>query len=163
MPKFSQKGYATGYIILFIIVIIFAVMLSGGSGSLLSGNLPSPDYSDDVSPSPTASPSAAWNVTYRSTLCIRGSVPQQEGAIEATGPQDGYIAFEVEENGTYRIVSTAKFTSPKTPYESILSAKDGFNTKSWKINIYSGGTEINNKWQGGKVQGGGYSGSPTGC
>lgn len=180
----SQSGQSSIYIVIIIMVVIFAVMFVGGTESLSSGNEASPVSitpsavadSGSASPSagsssptttttsPTASPTTTvgWNVSFTKTLCLKETIPQQEGKITASGDQDGYVSIEVQNGESYVVVLTAEFKAPQVSYNTILSNKDGFNTKNWRMNIFSGGTRSGNQWINGNLKST-YSGTGTGC
>ena len=164
-------------------VVIFAVMFVGGTESLSSGNEASPvtitptltvdsgsvspaagSTSPSVTTSPTTSPTTTvgWNVSFTKTLCLKETVPQQEGKITASGDQNGYVSIEVQNGESYVVVLTTEFKAPSASYNTILSNKDGFNTKMWRMNIFSGGTRSGNEWVNGTLRST-YSGAATGC
>lgn len=161
-----QKGQSQAYIILFILVIIFAVMFSGGGDFLFSGNLPSSIADDTPTPNPatpTASPSGtlAWSIDYAVGDCVDSTNPQKIGNIRAHGANDGYILLKMEgEVGVYNPVGpTRKFIAPEITYNLYLENSKGFNTKRWRLELYSGGDA---SLTGGELK---YTkeGTPTGC
>lgn len=153
-PATSQRGQSSAYIILFVIVVIFAVMLSGGSSSLFSGNMPSsvidtPTPSQSTTPSPSAAPSATgWNITVTLDGCKNDKTTYMAGTAKVEGPSDGTVELSV---GTQTVGSQA-FTNPSGTFPLSLTNESGFNTKTWKISVSSGG--IIKKT---------YDGNPTGC
>lgn len=175
-PAAAQQGQSSSVMVIIILVIIFAIMIAGGTGMLFSGNEPSGDPwateapadgsgSDSGSGSPTASPSASpssdWSVNVSFLGCNINGIPRS--VITSTGPQNGYVNMEVDDGtGKYKEIATGEFLSPQSNNTAVLLNKDGFNSYSWKVNLFSGGTKTSDNWSGGTLQKS-YNGNPTGC
>ena len=164
---FGQKGQSTAYIIIFIIVIVFAVMLSGGGKSLFSGNDASPIFdspSDGSEAGPTATPSAS--VEWKLTVNLKGCQTTPLGmAIEILpeGAADGYIAAEIEISpGNYLATIFQSFKSPKQAYTYVLPTARGYNSKKWQIELFEGGTKNGDVYSGGTSRKT-VTGTATGC
>lgn len=157
----EQKGQSTIYIVIILVVIIFAVMLTGGTRSLLSGdtastvtNTPTPPggalpTATSAPPSPTNSP--GWDVTVSISSCKSGKSPYVDGTITVKGASSGTVRLEIDDSG-FTKVAEQNFTPPNGTFPIILRNDAGFNTKNWRVLIISGGTTK-----------GTYQGTPTGC
>lgn len=164
-PLNSQRGQSSVYVIIFIIVIIFAVMFSGGGGSLFSGNTPS---SVTDAPSPTAgptgiTPTADNPISLTHTFLGCGSIGLPGISILAFGAKNGYMKVEIDNgSGGYDYYVGAEFTPPGKKYGVAILNSKGFNTKKWRIKLFSGGSVQNDQWQGG-TEVASDNGDPTGC
>lgn len=151
-----QKGQSTVYIIIFIVLVLFAVSLSGGGSSLFTGNEPSsvtdtptPTGTSSTTTTPTTTASGTWNITV--TLdpgCKTGKSDYVTGNVKVNGPSNGTVELTVGTN----TVGTQPFTTPEGNFPLNLSNDDGFNTTDWKITVTSGGTLQKT-----------YNGTKTGC
>lgn len=174
--KSSQKGMSSVYIIILIMTIYLAVMLSGGSASLFSGNIgspitptptpsPAPSPSTSTSPTTTVSPtpvnSAGWSISINLGQCLSLKPPRKEGTVTITGNQNGYV--ELIKLNPQSIVSSREFKQPSGNYPLSLTNDLGFDTSSWKIAVYSGGTNNNGVWAGGTLREETAVKDPTGC
>ncbi len=172
----SERGQSSVYFIICIMVVLLAVSLVGGFGTLMSGDTPFPvadtpattsttpgptSSGSGTTPSPTTTP-FTWIINYTPTFCLKETVPQQEGKIQAIGDENGYMTIEIEEGSTTKVIATDQFKTPSTRYTINLSSADGFTNKKWKIGLFSGGSQTGGKWSGGtlKVY---YQGAATGC
>lgn len=166
----SQKGQSTVYIIIVIIVIIFAVMLAGGGGSLFTGNEPS-SVTDGPTPSGasnssalTPTPDANWSVEVVEGTCQAGKSAYKQEDVTAKGSGSGYISLEIENPvGTWKTDVAISFTSPTETYTVKLDNATGYNTKNWRLRLFSGGSDTGGTWSGGGEKAVSKLGSPTGC
>lgn len=146
-------------------------MLTGGSSSLFSGNLPS-SVTDTPAPSgatgPTASPSTtispAWSIDYTLEPCTtENGAGLKKGTVIGKGATNGYILIMKDVNGNFEQEGPArKFVFPETSWHLELSNSKGFNTKNWKLMLYSGGVVNNKTFSGGNLEAT-KNGSPTNC
>jgi hypothetical protein len=174
---YSSSGGSSIVLILIIIVVVFAVMMSGGVSSLLSGNIPSsitgtpiPD-NNSGSTSPTTSPQAspsptgpAWTLKNTPGQCktVSNKAARVDNLV-ATGATGGYINIQVKNSsGNYSTVETKDFTPTNITYAIVLYSSLGFNTASWKVDLYQGGNVNSGVWSGGTLKAT-YNGNPTGC
>ncbi len=175
----NQSGQSSIYIVIIIMVVIFAVMFVGGVESLSSGNEASPvtitpsapasagSASPTTSPATTTSPTTSpttnsWSLSFDITpTCKSGKSSYKDGFVNVKGTKDGYIKLEINDNGL-KTLSTQKFTSPEGKFPLALSNEYGFNDKTWKISLYSGGIQGEGGWRGGDIQTT-KDGDPTGC
>lgn len=152
-------------------VIIFAVMFTGGTSSLLSGdvastvtNTPVPSDGGSPSTSPSASPGPAWNVTISGSECkfTQEQTPYLSTDLEATGTSNGYLSLEIIRGGKTEIVTTFKFNSPSEKGTLSLHKAQGFSNNPWKLKLFEGGSRVAGQWEGGTEKAS-YNGTPTGC
>lgn len=165
----QQRGNASVLIII-ILIVLFSVMLSGGSGSLTSGNIPSPEptKTDDdtpagpTTPPATPTPSTQWNISTTFLGCNVNGFPKAQ--IDSSGNENGYIVLEIDNgSGSFDYIASANFLSPASRSYAILHTSRGFGTKPWKVNLYSGGSKASDgKWSGGTLKSS-ANGNPTGC
>lgn len=159
------------YIIILITMLAFAIMLSGGSSSLFTGNVgsPAPPTPTPLLPAPTGSASTSptpssvsiWSVTATLKGCNIDGFPKAD--IYSEGPMSGYLKLSVESTGgSYEQVATAAFTAPRSTNTATLLNSRGFNTKPWRVELFSGGSLSDANWSGGTLRKV-YVGSPTGC
>lgn len=161
----SEKGQSSAFIIIFIVVIVFAVMMSGGGASLFSGNEASPDLATETPEptggnGPTGSPSATippvpWTLTVNIASCDKTTPtnPKSVGKMIATGDKNGYILLKIVESSGGTITNTVSaFKASSTDYDLALAKTDGYSDKKWKVELYSGGTIINNSIDGGELK-----------
>lgn len=172
MPTFNlktphQNGQVAFFLIL-VIVIIFAVMLAGGGGSLLSGDMPSsvteaPTPTSDITATPSPTPNPLWDIIIvMDSECKQGKSPYKTGTATVKGTQNGYVRLEINDSG-FKELATQEFTKPLATYKPLtLTNDDGFNSRDWKLTVYSGGQKVNGKWVGGEFQAT-KAGSPTNC
>ena len=145
-------------------VIIFAVLFAGGGGSLFTGNIAS-SITDTPEPTETSTPTGTptispWDLKVTFLGCNVGGFPKAE--ILSTGSSNGYTKLLVERNGSLIEIASANFVSPKSKNVAALVNSDGFNTKPWKVELYSGGQQSGNTWTGGTLQKT-YDGTATRC
>lgn len=123
-------------------------MLSGGSGSLFSGNLPSFVIDPTETPEPgtptPASTTSEWKIEYTKKACNSG---QAEVEIIATGKENGYLSIETSSGTIYSVDYTDKFNAPDDGWQGKLSPK--CSTSACKIKLYSGGSISGGVWSGG--------------
>lgn len=152
-------------------MLAFAIMLSGGSSSLFTGNVgsPAPPTPTPLLPAPTGSASTSptpssvsiWSVTATLKGCNIDGFPKAD--IYSEGPMSGYLKLSVESTGgSYEQVATAAFTAPRSTNTATLLNSRGFNTKPWRVELFSGGSLSDANWSGGTLRKV-YVGSPTGC
>ncbi len=133
-------------------------MLSGGGGSLFTGNEPT-SVTDEPTP-PTdplatttpgsSTPTAgAWNITVTLGSCQPGKTAFVTGNVKIEGPTNGTVELWL---GSKEIGTPQPFTSPITNYPLTLPNDIGFGTGSWEIRVLSSGTVLKK-----------YNGNPTGC
>jgi len=156
--------------IILIVLVIFSISIVSGADDFAF----SPDPTGKPSPtiSPTATPSAGtvtptpantsgWNIAVSFLGCDINGVPK--AIINSTGSENGYINLEVSDtSGGSREIATANFLSPASINTATLLNSVGFNTKVWRVNLYSGGNLTNDKWSGGTLKAT-ANGNPTGC
>lgn len=90
------------------------------------------------------------------------SANQGNATIAFKGASAGYISFGLTE------ANKTQFTKPYTPpvqsADLTLLNSDGFNTKPWQIQLFSGGTQDSTgKWSGGTSQAPTKDMPATGC
>lgn len=178
----SSRGQSSIYIVIIIMVIIFAVMFVGGVESLSSGNEASPvSITPSAADSGTASPAAGSASPTASTSPTATTAPATwtldvipgacEGLTKAkfkkfqvaiNGNSKGYIAVSQLKGSSYEVYGTSEFSPPLQNYTMSLLSDLQFDTKPWKITIFSGGTKNGENWVGGSTQKI-YDGQPTGC
>lgn len=155
----SQRGQSTAYIIILVVVVIFAVMLSGGSHSLFTGNHPSsvndtPTAGADTTP--TAFPtSVAWSIDATILSCNKDDPndPAALGTMKATGSEKGYIYIKtIDSSGNAKPQIVTGFDPPKSDFEIKLAKTHSFSDSKWTIELYSGGTIVNNALGGGVLK-----------
>lgn len=143
--KNSNQGNV-GVFFIIALVVIFAIMLSGGSGSLTSGNIASgitplpTSENSTLQPLPTtASPSAStqWTINYTNDGCIDETTKFSKGILEISGDTDGTLAIQVQNGESFMTIITSPFTSPSKKYALTLSNTDGFNSNPWRITLNS--------------------------
>lgn len=136
-------------------------MLTGGGGSLLSGNEPSsvidtptpggtsgtPGSTTPGTGSPSNSPNG-WSVTVTFDGCKQGKAPYMMGHVKVDGP----TGATVELSSATKTIGSQPFVPTSQTYPLTLSNEDGFGTSAWKITVSSG--SIINKT---------YNGAATGC
>lgn len=167
-PLTSERGFMFVAIIL-IMLVIFSISIVSGAGNFAF----SPDPTEKSSPStgPTATPSAGtitptpantagWKITTTFLGCDINEFPKAD--INSTGSENGYIKLEISDVSGFREIATANFLSPVSKNTATLLNSLGFNTKAWRVSLYSGGSPTNNRWSGGNMQAT-VSGNPTGC
>lgn len=164
---FGQAGQSTVYIIIIIIVILFAVMFAGGGASLFTGNEPS-SVTDEPTPSTTAGGSGGPTDTpATSTLshvflgCGTKGVPGIR--IQAFASEKGYMIVEIQNNtGGFDYYVGSEFIPAGREYGVALLNNKGFNTKKWRVRLFSGGSIVSGQWQGGTEKAV-DPGDPTNC
>ncbi len=154
-------------------VIIFAVMFTGGTSSLLSGdvassvtNTPTPsDGESNPSASPSASPGPSWKVNISGSECkfTQEQTPYLSTNLEATGTSNGYLSLEVIKDGKTEIVTTFEFNSPSEKGSLSLHKAQGFSDNPWKLKLFEGGSQVAGQWEGGTEKASYNDGKPTGC
>lgn len=166
--ELGSRGMSSVYIIIFIIILTFAIMLSGGGGSLFTGNIASPDIPTPTRDpaatppvSPTPSSASNWSISHTFKGC--GNIGLPGVTIIAYGSEKGYITVEAENSsGGYDNYVNSEFIPPGRQYGVVLLNSAGFNTKKWRVRLFSGGSLQNSKWQGGTEKAS-DPGIPTGC
>lgn len=146
--------------------------MSGGTSSLFSGNLPSsvtdtPEPSTPAGTSPTSSvsptPDPRWTIDAVLSSCQIGKSPFKSGNITAKGNSNGYLSLEIEYvTGSWNVDATSAFTSPSWNYTLNLPNDSGYNTKNWRLRLFSGGSQSGGAWSGGTEKAV-KTGAPTGC
>lgn len=168
--KRCQAGASTIYIVIIIVIIIFAVMFSGGTEHLLSGgtasivtNTPTPPAGSTPTSSPTPTADPAWTIDVSLTACQQGKSPFKTANITAKGQNAGYIVLEIETSpGNWIQDSSASFAAPSQNFTADLPNDAGYNSKNWRLRLFSGGTQTGDSWSGGSFRTS-YAGSATGC
>lgn len=180
-----NKGQSSIYIVILVLVVIFAVMFSGGGESLLSGDrastvtdTPEPSQVADTTvtptstqptvtptetqPTPTSVP--GWSVSLSSSSCKLTSenTPYLDSNLEIVGTSNGYVALEVTEGSITETITTLAFAPPSKNHKVYLHKAQGFSTNPWRVAVYEGGSQVNGQWQAG-VEKASYTGDPTGC
>ena len=166
----SQRGMSSTYIIIFVIILTFAIMLSGGGASLFTGNIASPDIPTPtydpsaVTPAPTSSSSAVtdWKITTSKRGCQTNPAGMLMEII-GEGLSSGYIAVNIEiTSGTFLATAFKEFTPSKQAYSYVVPNEKKYNTNKWKVEIYEGGTKSGDTFTGGTLK---FSviQDPTGC
>lgn len=161
----GQRGQVAMLLII-VMVIAFAIMMSGGAGSLFTGNEPSsvtptpPEEGEVVAPTPTPAP---WDIIMSlEETCREAKFPFKQGKMIVNGLENGYVKLEINDGG-FKTHITQPFLSPSSIYDPLIfKNEDGFNTKDWKVTVYSGGTLENGNWTGGTEKTT-IAGQPTGC
>ena len=97
------------------------------------------------------------------SACKVGKSPFKTGDITTKGTANGYMTLEIESSkDIWKLDSSSGFTAPSKNYTVNFPNDEGYNTKKWKLNLYSGGTKIVDKWSGGTEKAT-NTGNPTGC
>lgn len=177
-PNPNQRGFAfVAYI--FLVVVIFSILIVTGSFSLAGstatakptptptlapGETPGPDTptptpDDSI---PTAAPtSAPASLSHRFLGCGDRGLPAAD--ITAYNSTPGYMIVEKGNNaGGYDYYVGAEFIPPGRQYGVVLLSNQGFNTRKWRVRLFSGGAKKDGKWQGGEEKAT-DTGDPTGC
>lgn len=155
----SQLGQSSSVLVIFIFIVLFAIMLTGGYGMLFSGDTPTPDQWA-VSGTPSAGGSGGGTattsavVTWKLTVNLKGcvSTPTAGESIEVLpeGPGNGYLSYEVEVTpGSFLTTVFNGFTGPKQAFTYILPNSRGYNTKKWRVELFEGGTANGSTYSGG--------------
>lgn len=168
--KYDNKGNASMLVIIGL-VVVFAIMLSGGAGSLTSGTtasaIPSPTeapLSTTTSPQPTTAQAETITIQVNDQCETENGLILKKGTAFIKAPLDGYIQLQTEEvSGNFNTIDADSYISPEYSYNLSLRNSQGFNTKNWRVNIYSGGTKSNNTWTGGTLVSSSAMQSPTQC
>lgn len=176
----SSQGQSSIYIVIIIMVVIFAVMFVGGTESLSSGNEASPvsitpsaadsgsasPAAGSSSPSTTTSPTATtapWTLDVAPGACEnsnKGGLKKVQVTI--SGNSKGYFAVSQLNGESYEVFGTAEFSPPTQNYNVPLINDLKFNTRPWKITVFSSGSKNGVNWEGGFMQKT-YDGQATGC
>ncbi len=152
--------------IIIVMLVVMAFLFAGGNfngfDSTITSSTPAP-----TAPSTSTSPGAAsptpipWSISIAFLGCNINGSPKAD--INSTGSDNGYINLEISDtNGGFREIATANFLSPGSRNTATLLNSDGFNAKTWRVNLYSGGSFTNDKWSGGILKAT-ANGAPTGC
>lgn len=137
MPSFLKSNKGGMELIVVVVVILAAFMFAGGE-SFLDGAIPS----EEITPTPTVtnSSSNAWSIEYISTVCD-ATQHISNVSVGFHGPQTGYFTISID--GTVK--STNQYT-PNVQNTEVVSLplpnSMGFNTKSWSLELFSGGTNM---------------------
>jgi len=163
----SQKGSIAFYILL-LIVLGFGVLLAGGGPSLLSGDTPSPVNATPTptlvpgapTPTPTTVPST-WSISYALEPCANG---ERKGKALTKAESAGYMSLEISNGEIYVPIDTgtSAVLLPEGEHPIFLRNSKGFNSKPWRVALYSGGTLTDGQWTGGILEAE-RKGIATGC
>lgn len=111
-------------------------------------------------PTPTQDP--IWDISFQLTSCIRETSPIAAGLIAATGDENGYISLEIENGGIYTQIVSTQYLTSNLDYEVDLPSSVGYSSNNWRIRLFSGGSQLSGKWQGGTLKNT-LNQEPTGC
>ncbi|MBP6913315.1 MAG: hypothetical protein KBC00_01770 [Candidatus Levybacteria bacterium] len=147
------------FLIIFI-VIVGAFLLVGGQFLFQAENSKKNNGNANDTGSPQATPSSSWRI----------ELPSSVQCDSTNNTSNVTLAFHGTANGHYKIeIKNGEIFTPVTINENIynsfepnqqnvqvndlvLDNTDGFNTKSWQVILYEGGTASGNDLTGGTIK-----------
>lgn len=152
-------------IFVLVIVILGAFLLAGGQLLFQSNadsglSQPSANAGGGAAATPPAAGAATDYIKVLSSNGCDNTNHQGNSSIGVTAPAAGYISFGLKDAGSPQF--TKSYTPPSQSMGLTLSNSDGFNTKPWQIQLFSGGTQNGTTWSGGTIAAS-KDMDPTGC
>lgn len=166
--KNSQKGGVEVFIV--IVIVLIGFLLAGGE-FLLGSAFPLPDSlgigggSGTTPPANGGNGTSANGITIQTKGCIgAGKSGTSATTVTVTDEKPGYISLEISNGaGGFATVDTHEFKNlPTSVYELKLPNELGFNTSSWRVRLFDGGTENGGDFTGGEEKAS-ANGNPTRC
>ncbi len=118
---------------------------------ILTTATPIPSVTPTRIPTITPSTSDEASITVALGECDTEKDPIVIGSATAISKTSGYLLIDIETStGTFATFQTLVFSGVTQKYNLILTARDGFMTKNWRIKLISGGIKVGTEYIGGK-------------